>query len=109
MGSALAREFGVPVRWIEARSRNTHENAIDSAAILHAAGVTRAIVVSHAFDFPRARSEFESAGIAVTPAPVGIPSATFSIDDLVPGLAGLQLSYYACYELAANALYRVAH
>ncbi len=34
MRSALEREFGVPVRWVEPQSRNTHENAARSAEIL---------------------------------------------------------------------------
>ena len=32
MAASLEHEFGVPVRWIEARSRTTHENAVLSAA-----------------------------------------------------------------------------
>ena len=110
MRNALVTEFNVPVRWIEPRSHNTHENAVASAAILRANGVHRVILVGHAFDFPRTRREFEAAGIAVTPAPIGVPSdAALSVVDFLPGMAGLQRSYFATYELLANAFYFVVH
>lgn len=107
MRNALVSEFGVPVRWIEARSHNTRENAEASAAILKAAGVSRIILVGHAFDFPRTRKEFEAAGLTVIGAPIGVPSTgPYSALDFVPGLGGLQASYFACYELLANVFYR---
>jgi uncharacterized SAM-binding protein YcdF (DUF218 family) len=108
MRNTLTTEFGVAVRWVEARSHNTHQNAVRSAAILRANAVSRVILVGHAFDFPRARNEFESAGISVVPAPIGIVSlGELSALDFVPGLGGLQRSYFACYELLANALYQM--
>ena len=106
MRSALVNEYGVAVRWIETRSRNTHENAIDSAAILKADRVQRVVLVGHSFDFPRTRHEFEAAGIAVIAAPIAIPSrAPTQAGDFLPTPAGLQLSYYALYEMLANVLY----
>ena len=39
MRTALARDFGVTVRWVESNSRDTFENAQFSARILRAAGV----------------------------------------------------------------------
>ena len=108
MRNALVHEFGVPVRWIEARARNTHENAVRSAQILKASGVTRVILVGHSFDFPRARKEFEAAGIDVTPAPIAIPpSQAAEFADFVPGVQGLRISYYALYEVLANILYEL--
>src|SRR5206468_12175152 len=41
MAAALREDFGVPVKWIEARSRDTGENASCSAALLRAAGIKR--------------------------------------------------------------------
>lgn len=108
MRDALVNEFGVPVRWVEPRSRNTHENALWSAEMLRANGVGRVILVGHSFDFPRSRLEFEAAGIAVIPAPISLPlTSPGSIGDFVPSAAGLQRSYYACYEVLANAWYRM--
>ena len=103
MRSALEREFGVPVRWLEAQSRNTHENAARSAEILRAAQVGRIILVAHSFDMPRARAEFAAQGIQVIPAPTGIPNGRFdTLFDVLPSMAGLQGSYFALYEIFAN-------
>ena len=41
MRDALETEFGVPVRWVETDSRNTFENAVNSAALLKAIGFQR--------------------------------------------------------------------
>jgi uncharacterized SAM-binding protein YcdF (DUF218 family) len=108
MRDVLVNEFGVPVRWVETRSRNTHENAVNSAALLKADGVHRIVLVGHAFDFPRTREEFSAAGIESIPAPINAPPAVPSaLPDYVPSAAGLRLSYYALYEMLANVLYRV--
>jgi uncharacterized SAM-binding protein YcdF (DUF218 family) len=110
MRKVLVDELGVSVRWVEAKSRDTHENAVNSAALLKASGISRVILVGHSFDFPRTRKEFEAAGIGVIPAPIGIPStAEVSALDFVPSLGGMQLSYFATYEILANALYAMTH
>jgi uncharacterized SAM-binding protein YcdF (DUF218 family) len=95
----------VPVRWAENRSRNTHENAQLSAAILKRDGVKRVVLVMHGFDIRRARAEFVAAGLEVVPAPTQIPN--FSLTgplDFVPSVGALQGSYFALYELLANAV-----
>ena len=105
MRAALEQEFKVPVRWIEERSRNTHENAQFSAAILKRDGVNRVVLVMHGFDIRRARAEFEAAGIAVVPAPTVIPRpGVTTAFDFVPNMGALQGSYLALYELLANAM-----
>jgi uncharacterized SAM-binding protein YcdF (DUF218 family) len=110
MRKVLVDELGVSVRWVEATSRDTHENAVNSAALLKASGISRVILVGHSFDFPRTRKEFEAAGIDVIPAPINIPStAEVSALDFVPSLGGMQLSYFATYEILANALYAMTH
>ncbi|MGH8802211.1 MAG: YdcF family protein [Casimicrobiaceae bacterium] len=109
MRDVLTREYGVPVRWVEARSRNTHENAIDSAALLKRSGITHVILVVHSFDVPRARREFAAAGIETIAAPTEIPPPVpTEIGDFLPSAAGLQESYWALYEILANALYLIA-
>ena len=103
MKEVLEREYGVDVRWVEARSRNTHENALRSAEILRAASVTRVVLVAHSFDMPRAIGEFAAAGIVALPAATGIPSDNgLGLLDYLPSVTGLQGSYYAMYEIAAN-------
>ena len=105
MRAALEQEFNVPVRWAEDRSRNTHENAQLSAAILKRDGVSRVVLVMHGFDIRRARAEFEAAGLEVVPAPTVIPNfSVMTPFDLVPGMGALQGSQVALYELLANAV-----
>lgn len=67
----LEEDFGVPVRWVEGRSRNTWENAHYAKDRLGAAGVRSVILVTQAFHMPRARWAFERAGLEVIPAPFG--------------------------------------
>ncbi|TMG80011.1 MAG: YdcF family protein [Betaproteobacteria bacterium] len=96
-------DTGAPVRWIEDRSRNTHENALRTAAILRAEGIERVVLVAHSFDMLRARAEFAAAGLATVPAATGIPgSDQDSFFDYLPSIAGLRGSYFALYEILAN-------
>ncbi len=69
MRRVLRDEFGVAVRWVEGESDNTRENALNSAAMLKREGVTRVLLVTHAWHMPRAWRAFEAAGIGVSPAP----------------------------------------
>ncbi len=103
MRAALEGEFGVPVRWAETRSRNTHENAVRSAEMLTAERVSRIVLVAHSVDIPRARAEFAAQGIDAIPAPTGIPRAAIDSPlDVLPSLAALQSSYFALYEMLGN-------
>src|SRR4029450_1543911 len=49
MRQSLEREYGVGVQWTENQSRNTHENAVLSAAILRSQGIHRVVLVAHDF------------------------------------------------------------
>jgi uncharacterized SAM-binding protein YcdF (DUF218 family) len=103
MRDSLEHEFGVPVRWSEDRSRDTHENAVQSAEILHAAHINRVVLVAHAFDMPRATAEFAAQGIETIRAPTGIPPRDFNEPFMfVPSISGLTGSYYALYEMLGN-------
>ena len=103
MANALEREFGTPVRWIESRSRTTHENAVLSAATLKHEGIERIVLVTHVFDTRRASAEFERQGMSVVLAPTGGRGGTdYAIFDYLPSMAGLTRSYYATYEILAN-------
>jgi uncharacterized SAM-binding protein YcdF (DUF218 family) len=108
MKEVLENEYGVPVRWVEDRSRNTRENAELTARLLAADGVRRVVLVLHAFDVPRAVPLYKTADLDVVRAPIGIANGnTDLLDDFVPGIAALVSSYYACYELAGIALGRL--
>jgi uncharacterized SAM-binding protein YcdF (DUF218 family) len=103
MRAALESEFGVPVRWAELQSRNTHENAVRTAEILGTAKISRIVLVAHSFDMPRALAEFAAQGIEAIPAPTGIPGGQIdSVLDLLPSMSALQGSYFALYEIFGN-------
>lgn len=63
----LARAAGVPAAALlcEAASRNTAENAVNSARLLRAQALGRVVVVSQRAHLPRARLLFRLAGLAV--------------------------------------------
>lgn len=88
MREVLEHEFAVKVRWVEATSRDTAENASQSAKILKAAGVSRIALVSHAWHLPRAIPLFEREGLEVIAAPTGFRSVSSSaMENLLPGEA----------------------
>lgn len=109
MRDALETEFGVPVRWTEARSRTTAENARYTAEVLRGAGVSRIVLVAHGVDMTRALAEFAGEAIDAVPAPTGISSREVGdLNDWLPSMAGLAASYEAIYEIAALAVRRIA-
>jgi uncharacterized SAM-binding protein YcdF (DUF218 family) len=100
MRQTLEREFGVPVRWTEDRSRNTRENAQRTAEVLLPAGVRRIVLVVHSFDVRRARYEFEQAGFEVLPAPTLVPYFTVhGVLDFMPSASAMLISHYSVYEM----------
>lgn len=108
MRDALEGEFGVRVRWVESKSRTTHENAVLSADVLRREEIRRVVLVAHAVDMRRATAEFAAAGVQTIPAPTRIPvEGSYSVLDLLPSMSGLQQSYWATYEILANVV-RVA-
>jgi uncharacterized SAM-binding protein YcdF (DUF218 family) len=100
MRDALERDFATHVRWLEDRSRDTHENAVYSASLLRADGVQRVILVTTANHMARAVAEFQATGMSVVPAPQGglpKPQAPRA-RDLTVTAAALARSKWALYE-----------
>jgi len=64
MAEVARDEYGVPLRWIEAASRDTHENAALTLPLLQAAGVREIVLVTHGTHMPRALREFRAAAAA---------------------------------------------
>ena len=100
MSATLSRNFEMPPRWIENRSRDTFENARLSAKILFPVGVRRIILVTSSTHEWRAVHEFTDAGFEVTPAPAGVlETREEGIFGLLPGTPALARSNAAIYEL----------
>jgi uncharacterized SAM-binding protein YcdF (DUF218 family) len=97
MREVLEVDFGVKVRWVEAASRDTTENAALSATMLKAAGVSRIALISNGWHLPRAIPLFERQELEVTPAPMAFSTAApTSWTGLLPG--GLGASREALHE-----------
>jgi uncharacterized SAM-binding protein YcdF (DUF218 family) len=105
----LARdELGTPLRWTEDTSRDTHENAVNSVAMLRAAGVREIVLVTHGWHMQRALHEFRaaaaatgaSAPIRITPATMGqaLPGSS-AILRWMPSEAGFQRTRVVWHEV----------
>jgi uncharacterized SAM-binding protein YcdF (DUF218 family) len=103
MRAALARQFHIEARWIEAHSRDTFQNAQFSAQILRAAGVRRIVLVTEADHEWRAAHEFASTGLSVLPAPAGVwADPGPSPQRYVPDAVALAHSTAALYEILGD-------
>jgi uncharacterized SAM-binding protein YcdF (DUF218 family) len=108
MSQTLARNFGVPPRWVEGNSRDTYENARLSAKILFPAGIKRIILVTSSPHEWRAAHEFMAAGFDVVPAPAGVLGIREGgVFRYIPSPSGLMRSHAAVYELIGEPLRRL--
>lgn len=89
----LAAEYGLALTWVDNRSRDTRENAREMARLLRVDGVSRVVLVTDSWHMPRAAAAFRSAGLEVTPAPMGFPVAgERPLLQWLPSVGGLGLS-----------------
>jgi uncharacterized SAM-binding protein YcdF (DUF218 family) len=103
-------EFGLPLRWQEADSRDTRENAILSLRQLHGAGVTRVVIVTHTWHMPRALRVFEAQArsahdgrMQVVAAPMGFLTLTHRfVPDWMPSGEGMQENRRVLREMLAR-------
>lgn len=99
-------EFRHPLRWAEDQSRDTHENAVRTVALLGRQGVGRIVVVTHDMHMPRTLRHFRRAihaaalRIELVPAPVGInrQPPTWVLSDFYPTATGIARTRYALRE-----------
>jgi len=108
MAQVLREDFRTDVRWVEADSATTAENAIFSARLLKPAGVHTVLLVTDAMHMPRARRAFERAGLRVVAAPTVFRAwGPLSASSFLPSADALASSYYAVYEWIGLAWYRI--
>jgi uncharacterized SAM-binding protein YcdF (DUF218 family) len=106
MARSLVEDFRVPVTWTEQQSRDTWENAFDSAAILRGAGIRSVYVVTHPWHMRRALQAFARAGLIATPAPTGLDSALpLYPSDFLPRVGAWQTAFFAMHEWVGRVFY----
>ncbi len=103
MRELMASEFHEPVKWVDAASDTTREQALIVAQDLKAQQINRIALVTDAVHMPRAQRVFELAGLAVVSAPTGYtaqrPLAPYQ---LIPGPTALLHSHVALREWASQ-------
>ena len=108
MAEIARDEFGAPLRWVEADSRDTHENAVNTLALLRPAGVREIVLVTQGAHMPRAVREFRAAAaaqsasspIAITPASMGQSGpAGGAVTGWAPSGIGLERMQLALHEV----------
>jgi uncharacterized SAM-binding protein YcdF (DUF218 family) len=106
MAESLRQDFEVPVRWTETASRDTWENAADSADILRAEGIHSVYVVTNAWHMRRALIAFAHTGLVVTAAPTPLDRAPGPIlNDFEPRSQTWEVAYYTMHEWVGCAWY----
>ena len=105
MRRVLTQDLGVPVTWVEGASRNTLENARNSATILKRNGVHTVAVVTHSWHMPRAIASFADTGLTVIPAPTRFYRETPTPLDWLP--SRYEESRWAIHEWIGLLWYRV--
>jgi uncharacterized SAM-binding protein YcdF (DUF218 family) len=114
-------EIGVPREaiWLETASRNTHENAVQSLAILQAQSVERIVLVTSASHMPRAVAVFAQTGLEVIPAATDFQvvqedwafytrlNPLVQLNNLLPRAADLERTTRALKEYVGMVMYRL--
>ena len=66
-----------PAFWLEDRSRNTAENAVQAAKLLQPKPGQKWILITSAFHMPRAKALFEAQGFEILARPVDFKTSGF--------------------------------
>ncbi len=99
MRDVLESEYGLPVRWVENQSDDTIGNARLSAPLLHADGIKRIYLVTHADHAARAGQLFEAEGFEVVTTPTHfVPPPIATTNDWIPSFGGLGRSRALLYD-----------
>lgn len=111
MARVLREDFQVPVRWVEAASRNTVQNARLTRKMLAAENIQRVVLISHAAHLRRATEMFVDQGFQVLPAPTVIRGSAHSHGvtpgDLLPTATALFRTRLALHEHLGRLWYRL--
>ena len=92
---------------IEGRSRNTRENAVESARIVSQRGWHRLLLITSAWHVPRALGCFRAVGLTPDVLPVDHMATNGSDEGILPRARALAISTEMLRELAGRVVYRV--
>ncbi len=110
MASILTKEFKIPVKWLESKSRNTAENAQYTQLILAKQHINRVILITHAIHMNRAVKQFERVGLSVIPAPTDLlPSSKIDIFYFLPSVRALERSSMVIHEWMGHLWYALRY
>lgn len=107
----LQQRAGIQALAIDTTSRDTWENARNSAALIDRKGLRRVILVTHAGHMPRAHLSSRAAGIDTVPAPFGFEHTPEALrqpgiwTDWLPAPGVLGRSYRVLHEMAGLVWY----
>ena len=113
LAGELLQAYGVPPDSIivEGNSRNTHENAINTAAIWRDKHFRSGLLVTSAFHMPRALASFRKLGIELAPWPADFKGQSYplinNVFDLLPDASALATTTTAIKEWLGLTIYRL--
>jgi uncharacterized SAM-binding protein YcdF (DUF218 family) len=106
MARSLREDFGVPVRWVEDRARDTRENAVFAAAMLRAEGIGETLLVTHGWHMGRALQAFARLCFAADARPLRTaPRNRWGAWSIAPRPDHLAESWFALREWAGRLVY----
>ena len=106
----LQEDYGLAVRWLDDRSRDTTENATRLAELAGRDGVRRIALVTDAIHMPRAADAFRRAGFEVVPAPTNFPRPQRStLLEWLPSTQGFADCRYVIREWLGRLVARAVH
>ncbi|MDQ7049529.1 MAG: YdcF family protein [Enterobacterales bacterium] len=109
MNQTMLSAFNIAPKWIEAKSRNTFENAEFSAEILRQQNIKEILLVTHAVHMKRAAFAFEQQGVIVIPAPTVFTPSSSRWSDYFPSPLALYQSQQALHELVGRVWYSIRY
>lgn len=102
--------MGVPASAIlqEDKSRNSHQNAVYSAAMLEKRGINKILLVTSAFHMRRSEALFKAQGLQVIPAPTDYQRLVGPVTTpgWLPSVSDLWQSTHALHEIIGYWVYR---
>ena len=93
---------------IDPTSRNTHENAVNTAALVREHGYEKILLITSAFHMWRSEAAFNKQGLFPEVYPVDFrTSGTISVFDFLPSSGALNEITSMIHELVGVAIYRM--